>query len=124
MKGIILDDAGLRVGEGKEYYASRIERLLFEAEGGVLGYPDWGSRIPTEFLFEPEDETTANEIINESAFLFERREDLLEISSMSVEMIPSNSGANGFAFKIGVLLPDTPDEKEEVVEFFKIVEVL
>lgn len=123
LKGMILDDQGLRIGEGKEYYTARVERLLFESEGGLLGHPDWGSRI-SEFIMEPEDETTAQEIINETGFLFQNREDVLELSSMSVQIIPSNTGSNGFAFEVGVLMPESADEDpEEIIKFYRIVEI-
>jgi hypothetical protein len=123
MKGLVLDERGIRIGEGKDYYHSRVERLIFEAEGGILGYPDWGSRIP-EFIMEPEDETSAQEMINETSFLFQNREDLLEISSMAVEIIPSNTGANGFAFQLGILLPEAADEDpEEIIKFYRVVDI-
>lgn len=122
MKGLILNESGIKIAEDKEYYASRAERLLFEPEGGILGAPDWGSRM-NEFFFEPEDESLANEMINEASFLFSKREDILSLSSMSINIIPTTNGSNGFVFSVGVEYPEQIDEEQEI-KFFKIIEVL
>jgi len=121
-KGLVLDDAGFRIASGKEYWASRVERLIFEVEDGVLGRPDWGSRM-SEFLQEPEDTTLANEIINEISFLFAKREPQLELTSVAVNLV-SNESTHGISVEVGVLMPYSDSEDEEqTISFFRILEV-
>jgi hypothetical protein len=121
MKGLIIEDLGGRLAEGNEYIRNRIERLVFIPEDSILGYPDWGSRIPSEFLQEPEDETTADEIINEMSFLFQSREPEIFLDSVSVNILGMDSGSNGLVVQLNVYEPQATEV--ENIEFFKIVEV-
>ena len=121
MQGFILDENGGRLGEGNEYIRSRIERLMFTSEESILGYPDWGSRIPNEFLHEPEDETTADEIIGEVAFLFQAREPEIFLDSISVDILGMDLGRNGLVVNMTVSEPQATEV--ENIQFFKIVEI-
>jgi phage baseplate assembly protein W len=118
--GLVIDDNGPRVASGKEQMHSRIERLFFTQEGGILGHPQWGSRI-LEYLYEPSDEEMANEIINEMSFLL-NEQDSIEIDEVSVELIGTDSGSNGVILKVNAF-EDSQATIPEPIEFFRIVEI-
>lgn len=120
MKGLVIDDKGARIAEGKDHTSAKIERLFFTQEGGILGHPQWGSRI-IEYFYEPSDEESANEIINEMTFLLNER-DTIEIDELSVDLIAGESGSNGVILKVNAFTEESQLEPQEI-EFFRIVEI-
>jgi hypothetical protein len=112
-----------KVAEGNELIASRLERLFFTPEGGMLGNPDWGSRIPGEFFFEQADEITANEIINEMNFLLGTYETELSPLGASVDILAGENGNNAFIIKTTIESPNSGEEEPVEIEFFKIAEI-
>jgi phage baseplate assembly protein W len=120
MKGLAIGNNSAFIAEDKEYLKYRLERLLYVSEGEALGYPDWGSKI-NEIFHEPEDETSADEIINEIVFLIQERDPDVEIEDIYVDILGLDSGANGIIIKMNVYSPDA--EEVQLIEFFKINEV-
>jgi hypothetical protein len=120
MKGLVIDDAGPRIAEGKDHTSARIERLFFTQEGGILGHPDWGSRI-IDYFYEPSDEENANEILNEMTFLLNERDSIV-IDELSVDLVAGEAGTNGVILKVNVFEDDSETEVQEI-EFFRITEI-
>lgn len=118
-----MTDKGGKVASGKELIASRLERLFFTHEGGQLGNPEWGSRIPGEFFFEAADEITANEIINEISFLISTYETNINLLEASVDILASNNADNAFIMKATVSELELEEEEPIEIEFFRIAEL-
>lgn len=123
MKGLGFSPTkGPSILQSSELYHSRLERLFFTPEGALLGNPDWGSRIPNEFFYEPADLLSANEILNECTFLLTEREPLLTIDELTVNILDGESGNTGVLIKADVFSPP-PDEEEITVSFFNVTKV-
>ena len=120
MKGLILNNLVSSVAEDNDYIRARIERLLFIPEGEILGIPDFGSKL-IEFLHEPADETTADDIINEISFLMQEREPEIDIDDIFVEILNNDSGQSGLLIRMNIY--DNTTQQEQEIEFFKIIEV-
>ena len=119
MQGLVLNDKKSSIVADKNYIGSRIERLLFTKSGDVLGYPDYGSLID-DFFHEPEDETTAEDLINEITFLFQSYEPDLEIEDISIEILGTDSGQNGIIINMNIYVIETNTLEE--ISIFKIYE--
>ncbi len=119
-----MTETGGKVTSGNELVGSRLERLFFTAEGGMLGHPEWGSRIPGEFFFEPADEITANEIINEMVFLLGTYENDtgVEVIGTSVDIL-ANESSNAFIVKTTIESLDEGDYEPAEIKFFRITEL-
>lgn len=120
MNGLVLTSNGGKDAHDKEYLRERLSRLFFVPEGSVLGYPDWGSQLPT-LLHEPSDETTSDDAINELDFLFSSREPTLELDSVEVSILELGNGNEGLVVNCGVVLPQDSEVTE--LQFFQILEV-
>jgi phage baseplate assembly protein W len=118
-QGIIFNNKNSSVKFDKDYLSARLERLLFVEKSEILGFPDFGSYLP-EFFHEPEDETIAEEIINEITFLIQTYEPDLEIEDITAEILGTDSGQNGILIKMNIYIIETQTIEE--IKIFKIQE--
>lgn len=120
LQGLVLNNRDYSVKYNKDLLSSRIERLLFIEKGEMLGYPDFGSYL-NELFHEPEDETLAEEIINEIIFLVQTYEPDLDIEDITAEILGTDSGQNGILIKMNIYI--IPTETIEEIQIFKIQEI-
>ena len=120
MSGLVFNNRDYSVKYNKDHLSARLERLLFVEKGAILGNPDFGSYL-NELFHEPEDETLAEEIINEIIFLVQTYEPDLDIEDITAEILGTDSGQNGILIKMNIYI--IPTETIEEIQIFKIQEI-
>jgi len=118
-KGICLTSNGFQVLEGEALYQNRLERLLFIPDGGLLGNSHFGSLV-LNFFFDPEDDITAAEIIDEAEYLITNYEKDLHLLELKAEIIKNTEEQDVFVLHVTAEIKSTA----EIIEpkFYKIRE--
>ena len=119
-QGLAFNNKDYSIKSDKDLLAARLERLLFIEHNEILGFPDFGSYL-SELFHEPEDETIAEEIINEIIFLVQSYEPDLEIQDITAEILGTESGQNGILIKMNIYILETQSVEE--ITIFKIQEI-
>lgn len=120
VKGIGLTaDKGWQVLTDSDLYNNRLERLIFQKEGGLLGNPDFGSLV-LDYLNDPDDRVAHFDIMNEIAVLIEDNEPDLALREATVE---SQNTTIGNVITVRLQVEYTVTSEIFNVQFFKVRDV-
>lgn len=122
IKGIGLTaDRGWQVLGGSDLFNNRLERLIFQKEGGLLGNPDFGSLV-LNYLADPDDRVSQFDIINEISILMQTYEPDLSLIDASVSS--GNEPGIGNVVTVKLTVEYTLTDQTFQVEFFKIRDII
>lgn len=101
--------------------AAHLERLIFTPLDSIPGMLGIGSKVP-DFLDEPMDEETAEDILEEIEFLFDNYEPRLTLNETTIELRSMDRDKEGVLITLSIS-PHSNEEIRETISFFRIREI-
>lgn len=108
-----------KISEGSELIGAHLERLLFTQPGQILGFPEFGSRVPEFAFWQPANQETAADIVEEIEDVIGLYEPRIVLQNITVNFNQMSGGNTGLVIIIEWSPVDDQTQKY-VAEFFRI----